>query len=84
MKKKLIVVALALIVVLVVALVAVGMSLDKIIKQAVEKAGPAITKVDVQLDKVTLSLLSGQGALHGFSLGNPEGYSSPTSIEQCQ
>ena len=28
-----------------------------------------------------LSLLSGEGALRGFSLGNPEGYISPTSIE---
>jgi uncharacterized protein involved in outer membrane biogenesis len=81
MKKKLIIVALALVVIVVVALVAVGSSLDKIIKQAVEKGGPAITKVDVKLDSVSLSLLNGEGALHGFSLGNPDGYTSSNSIE---
>jgi len=81
MKKKLIIVAVALVVLLVVAVVAIGSSLDKIIKQAVEKGGPAITKVDVKLDQVSLSLLNGEGSLHGFSLGNPEGYTSPTSVE---
>lgn len=81
MKKKLIVIAISLVVLVVVAGVAIGLSLDRIIKAAVEKAGPAITKVDVKLDKVDLSLLSGEGALRGFSLGNPEGYTSPTSVE---
>jgi hypothetical protein len=81
MKKKLLIVAIALVVLLLVAVVAIGASLDKIIKQAVERAGPVITKVDVKLDKVELSLLNGEGSLHGFSLGNPEGYTSPTSLE---
>lgn len=81
MKKKLLIVAIALVVLLVVAVVAIGSSLDKIIKQAVERAGPAITKVDVTLEQVQLSLLNGEGSLHGFSLGNPEGYTSPTSME---
>jgi len=81
MKKTLIRVAIVAATLLVVAVVAIGLSLDKIIKQAVEKVGPTITRVDVKLDEVDLSLLSGSGALHGFSLGNPEGYSSPTSIE---
>jgi hypothetical protein len=81
MKKKLIGVALVLGVLLLAAVVVIGMSLDKIIRQAVVRAGPAITKVDVRLDDVDLSLLNGRGALHGFALGNPEGYTSPTSIE---
>ena len=81
MKKKLITVAVALVLLLVVAAVVIGLSLDKIVKHAVEKEGPAITKVDVRLDKVDLSLLNGEGALHGFALGNPKGYSSPTSIQ---
>lgn len=80
MKKKLILLGILGVVLVIAALVAIGLSLDKIIKQAVEKAGPAITKVDVTLDRVDLSLLSGEGALHGFSVGNPEGYTSPTSI----
>jgi len=81
MKKILIRVAVVVVILLVVAVVGIGLSLDKIVKHAVETAGPAITKVDVKLDKVSLSLLSGSGSLHGFSLGNPEGYTAPTSIE---
>jgi uncharacterized protein involved in outer membrane biogenesis len=70
-----------MVILLVVAVVGIGLSLDKVIKKAVETAGPAITKVDVKLDKVDLSLFSGSGSLHGFSLGNPKGYTAPTSIE---
>lgn len=81
MKKTLIRIAIVLVILLVVAVVGIGLSLDKIIKKAVETGGPAITKVNVKLDGVNLSLLSGSGALHGFSLGNPEGYSAPSSIE---
>ncbi len=81
MKKKLIGTALVLLVLLIAAVVAVSLSLDKIIRHAVITAGPAITKVEVKLDSVDLSLLSGSGALHGFALGNPAGYSAPTCME---
>lgn len=81
MKKKLIGIAIALLLLLGIAVVVLGLSLDKIIKHAVERAGPAITKVDVKLDAVNLSLISGSGSLQGFALGNPEGYISPTSIQ---
>ncbi len=81
MKKKLIGIGIALVLLVVVAGVVMGLSLDKLIKQAVETAGPAITKVDVKLDQVRLSLLDGEGSLHGFALGNPQGYTSPTSIQ---
>jgi hypothetical protein len=81
MKKKLIVVALMLVLLVVAGVVAIGVSLDKIIKTAVETGGPAITKVDVKLDQAQVSLLNGEGALRGFALGNPPGYTSPTSIQ---
>jgi uncharacterized protein involved in outer membrane biogenesis len=81
MKKTLLIVAVVLVALLIAAVVAVGMSLDKIVKKAVETAGPAVTKVDVTLEDVSLSLLNGEGSLHGFALGNPEGYESPTCIQ---
>jgi hypothetical protein len=81
MKKKLLIIAAVLVALLLAAVVVVGMSLDKLIKKAVETAGPAVTKVDVTLDDVKLSLLNGEGSLHGFALGNPQGYQSPTSIQ---
>jgi len=81
MKKKLLVVVVVLVLLVVAALVVVGLSLDKIVQQAVVKGGSAITKVDVGLEGVRLSLLDGEGSLQGFTLGNPEGYTSPTAIE---
>lgn len=81
MKKALIGIAAALLALVIVLVVVVGLSMDKIIKRTVETAGPAITKVDVTLDRVSISPLSGSGSLHGFALGNPEGYTSPTSLQ---
>lgn len=58
----------------IVAIVVVGLSLNTAIKQGVETFGPQITKVDVKLDGVSLSLFSGSGAIKGLVIGNPEGY----------
>ncbi len=81
MKKKLLVTGGVLVVLLIVALVAVGMSLGKIIKTGVETAGPKITRTAMKLDSASLSLLSGSGTLKGFVLGNPEGFKTPSAIQ---
>ena len=52
-----------------------------LVKKGVEKVGPQITKTEMKLDKVSISILSGSGALHGFTLGNPEGYKTPSAIK---
>jgi hypothetical protein len=46
----------------------------------VETVGPQITKVDVKLAGVNLSLLSGSGSIKGLVVGNPPGYKSPHAI----
>lgn len=81
MKKKILIAVGVLVVVLIVVVVIVGMSLGKIIKAGVETVGPKITKTEMKLDSANLSLLSGSGTLHGFLLGNPEGYKSPSAIK---
>lgn len=81
MKKKLLIVAGALVIVLIVAVVIVGMSLGKIVKAGVETVGPTITKTEMKLDSASLSLLGGSGTLKGFTLGNPEGYKTPSAIK---
>ena len=68
-------------VLLIVAVVIVGMSLGSLIKSAVERVGPTITKTDVKLASANLSVLSGTGTLKGFLLGNPEGYKTPSAIQ---
>ena len=55
--------------------------LDSIVKRGVEKVGPAITKTDVRLDGVSLSLFSGRGEVKGLVVGNPEGFKSPSAIQ---
>jgi uncharacterized protein involved in outer membrane biogenesis len=81
MKKWLIRIVLAAVILLVVVLVAVGLFLDRGIKKGVETFGPELTKVSIKLDSVSLSLLSGGGKVKGLEVGNPEGYTAPTAIK---
>lgn len=80
MKKLIVRVLLALVVVVILAVFAVGMFLDKAIKSGVETFGPKLTKVDIKLQSVSLSLLSGSGTIKGLVVGNPEGYKTPSAI----
>ena len=80
--KKIIVRILIVAVVLVLAvLIIAGMFLDSIIKKGVETAGPAIAKVDVRLDAVSLSVFSGKGTIKGLFVGNPVGCKTPSAIQ---
>ncbi len=63
------------IVVIVVVIVAgVFLFSGDIIKTAVEEMGPKLTKSEVKLAKVDLSLTSGQASLSGLKIGNPSGF----------
>jgi uncharacterized protein involved in outer membrane biogenesis len=80
MKKVIIRLLIALVVVAILAVVAGGLFLDGAIKKGVEIFGPRLTKVDIKLQSVTLSLFSGSGTLKGLVVGNPEGYKTPSAI----
>ena len=80
MKKLIIRLLIALVVVVILALVAVGLFLDGAVKKGVETFGPRLTKVDIKLQSVSLSLLSGSGSLKGLVVGNPEGFKTPSAI----
>lgn len=67
--------------VIVVAVVIFGLSkLGPIIKNAVNTYGPKITKTDVRLDDVGISILSGEAKLKNLYLGNPKGFKSPQAM----
>ena len=51
-----------------------------IVKQIVEEVGSDATKATVTLDKVDLSIQSGEAALNGFNMGNPQGFKSPKAM----
>jgi uncharacterized protein involved in outer membrane biogenesis len=81
MKKIILGIVAALVVIVVVAIVAVFMLLDKGVKKAIETAGPMITKTTMTVEGVNLSPLSGAGSIKGLLVGNPEGFKTPQAIK---
>lgn len=81
MKKLLPKIIIALVVLLVIGGIALFVSLGSIVKKGVETVGPEITKVSIKLDGVTVSPLSGSGAIKGLVVGNPEGYKTESAIK---
>jgi len=54
--------------------------LDAIITKAVNHYGPKITKTDVRIEDVRVSLLTGRAKLEDFYLGNPGGFKSAQAM----
>lgn len=80
MKKLILRILVALVVIVILAVAGVVYFLDGAIKKGVETVGPQIAKVDIKLDGVSLSILSGSGKIKGLVVGNPEGYTTPHAI----
>lgn len=81
MKKLILRILLVLVVFVVLALVAAGFFLDSAVKHGVETFGSKLTKVDIKLQRVSLSPLSGSGSIQGLVVGNPEGFKTPSAIQ---
>jgi uncharacterized protein involved in outer membrane biogenesis len=81
MKKILVRVVVGLLVLIVLAFVLITLFLDSGIKRGVEIVGPRLTKTQVKLNSVSLSLFTGSGKISGLLLGNPEGYRTPSAIQ---
>lgn len=78
--KKVIYVGIALVVVFAVVLF-IGLSnLGPIIKTAVNTYGPEMTKTELNVKDVSISLFSGEAKLKDFYLGNPKGFKSPEAM----
>lgn len=80
MKKILTTIALVVVVLAIVAAIIIGVYLGQIVKKAVNTYGPQLTQTTVNVDTVTLSLLTGSASLKGLVIGNPQGYKSPNAI----
>jgi len=80
MKKILLRISIGFLALLILAVLAIGLFLDGAVKRGVETFGPELTKVDVKLDRVSLSLFSGAGQIKGLVVGNPEGFKTPHAI----
>jgi len=81
MKKLVIRASIALLILIILGVVAVGLFLDGAVKRGIETVGPMLTKVEVKLDSVSLSLLSGAGKIKGLVVGNTTGYKTPFAMQ---
>jgi len=81
MKKIIISIAVIGVVAVIALAVILTLSLGSIVKKGVETVGPQITRTEMKLDSASVSVFSGSGALKGFTLGNPEGYKTPSAIK---
>jgi len=80
--KKWILIGLAVIVVVIAGGVMFGLSkIGPIIQSTVNTYGPDITKTDVKLGDVNVSLFSAEAKLKDFYLGNPKGFKSPEAMK---
>ena len=70
------------IVVIVAVVIFVGLSnLGPIVKQAVNTYGPKITKTELHVADVGVSILSAEAKIKDFFLGNPEGFKTPSAVK---
>ena len=80
--KKWIFIGLGAIIVIAVVVVYVGLSnLGPIIKKAINTYGPKITKTELHVADVGVSILSAEAEVEAFFLGNPQGFKSPSAMK---
>jgi hypothetical protein len=69
-------------IVVVIAVIIFGLSnLGPIIKQAVNSYGPKITKTELHVDDVGVSIFSAEAKIKKFFLGNPTGFKTPSAMK---
>jgi uncharacterized protein involved in outer membrane biogenesis len=78
MKRKLLIVAIALLLVIVGIFVFLYNNIDPIVESAIEKYGTQIMGTKVSVGSVHISLKSGRGTIRDVSVANPDGFSSGT------
>lgn len=79
--KKWLLIGVAFIVIVIIVLVIGISNLGPMIKTAVNTYGPKMTKTEVHLGDVDVSIFSAEAKLQDFYLGNPKGFKSPDAIK---
>ena len=70
-----------IVVLLVVGVVAyVALNSGNLVKDAIERLGPAYLGTDVHIDRVDLRLLEGEGDFIGLQIDNPDGFAGPFAL----
>ncbi|MFA5073399.1 MAG: hypothetical protein WC539_05825 [Nitrospirota bacterium] len=74
-KKKILITAGVLVLIVIAAFVLILNNLDHIVKMAIERYGSDITKTAVRVASVKIHLSSGEGEIAGLTIANPDGFS---------
>jgi uncharacterized protein involved in outer membrane biogenesis len=80
MKKFLLYLGITLLALLLIGYIAAQFFLGSIVKAGVNQVGPKLTQSKIQLESATISPISGAGTLTGFTVGNPQGWSSGNAL----
>jgi uncharacterized protein involved in outer membrane biogenesis len=80
MKRILTTIVLILVALVLVTVIVIGVYLGQIVKKVVNTYGPQLTQTTVNVDTVTLSLLTGSASIKDLVIGNPQGYKSANAI----
>ncbi len=78
--KKLLIAGGVLVLVVVAVLFLTLSNLGPMVKKAVNTVGPQVTKTDVNVEDVSVSIFSGEAKIKGFLLGNPQGFETPQAM----
>ena len=80
MKQKLIIAALAVLIVIAGLFVYLYNSIDSIVKNGVERYGTDVCGTKVSVGSVDISLKSGTGTIHDVRVANPDGFSHDSAV----
>jgi len=69
----------ACLVALLLVVTALHLWLDALLKNAIERIGPSLTRTSVKLDGVAVSFVGGFAEIHGLLIGNPSGFKAPNA-----
>ena len=70
-----------IVIVLIVALVVAVLSAGRIIKSSIQEIGGLVTKCDINIDDIDLSLLKGKLTIENLVVGNPEGFKTDSAFK---
>ena len=79
--KKLAMIGGVILVLIVAGVVFLYLSLNRVIRSAVETYGPEVTKSEIRLGGINVSPLSGEAQLSNLVVGNPPGFKTPSAFK---
>lgn len=79
MKRSLVIVG-TILLTLIVIILGVTLSMDRIVRTTIESMGSDMLRVPLQIDDVSISILSGQGSITGITIPNPEQFDEGNAL----